>query len=100
MIRSGFQALLLILINKGEKSVDPLPNQSVPPPPERKSELRKPFLASSGALRVLKMRNLLVLGVIILVSGWLAVYSPLFHKMAPAGIQLTDLHSVKQYSCR
>ena len=74
-----------------------LPNQPVPPPHERKSDLRKPFLTSSGAFRVLKMRNLLVLGVIVLVSGWLAVYSPLFHKTAPVGIQLTDLHSVKQF---
>src|SRR6266852_1283051 len=46
-----------------EKSVDTVPNRSVPLVPERKSELRKHFLPSSGAFRVLKMRNLLVLGV-------------------------------------
>jgi hypothetical protein len=36
-----------------------------------------------------------VLGVILL-TAWLIVESPLFHKTAPAKIQLTDLHSVSQ----
>src|SRR5947199_4229336 len=80
-----------------EKSVDPLPNQPIPLPHERKSDVRKHFLTSSGALGFLKIRNLLVLGVIVLVSGALAVYSPLFHKTAPAGVRLTNLHSVNQF---
>jgi hypothetical protein len=74
--------------------VDTVPNRSVPLVSERKSELRKHFLPSSGVFRVLKMRNLLVLGVILLVSWWLAMYSPLFHKAPPPGVRLTDLHSV------
>ncbi len=77
--------------------MDTVPNRSVPLVSERKSELRKHFLPSSGVFRVLKMRNLLVLGVILLVSWWLAMYSPLFHKAPPPGVRLTDLHSVDQF---
>ncbi len=51
---------------------------------------------SPSATRVLKLRNLLVVGVIVL-AAWLFVESPLFHKTAPHEIQLTDLHSVGQF---
>jgi hypothetical protein len=46
--------------------------------------------------RGLKVRNLLALAIILLVV-WLVVESPLFHKTAPAGVHLTDLHSVEQF---
>jgi hypothetical protein len=44
----------------------------------------------------LKVRSLIVL-VIILLAAWLVVESPLFHKTAPPGVHLTDLHSVDQF---
>jgi hypothetical protein len=44
----------------------------------------------------LKVRSLLALAVILL-AAWLIVESPLFHKTAPAGVQLTDLHSVGEF---
>lgn len=62
--------------------MDTQQNQPVPPP--------------RRAPRILKIRNLLVLGAILLAS-WLVIESPLFHKTAPAGTQLTDLHSVNQF---
>jgi hypothetical protein len=43
-----------------------------------------------------KVRSLLALAVILL-AAWLVVESPLFHKTAPAGVHLTDLHSVEQF---
>jgi hypothetical protein len=43
----------------------------------------------------LKVRSLLTLAVLLL-AAWLIVESPLFHKTAPPGAQLTDLHSVSQ----
>jgi hypothetical protein len=43
-----------------------------------------------------KIRSLLALGVILLVS-WLVVESPLFPKSAPPGLHLTDLKSVDQF---
>ncbi len=49
--------------------------------------------------RFLKFRNLLVLAVIVL-GAWLLVESPLFHKAAPPGVQLTDLHSVAEFQAR
>ena len=77
--------------------MDSVPNQSVPLVDEKKSELRKYFFTSSGAFRVLKIRNLLALGVILFVCWWLVMYSPLFHKAPPPGVRLTDLHSVNQF---
>ena len=47
----------------------------------------------SGGVRI---RNLLALAVILLAS-WLVVRSPLFHRTAPPGVQLTDLRSVGQF---
>ena len=44
----------------------------------------------------LKVRSLLALAVILL-AAWLIVESPLFHKTAPPGVQLTDLNSVSQF---
>ncbi len=44
----------------------------------------------------LKVRSLLVLAVLLL-AAWLIVESPLFHKTAPPGVRLTDLHSVGQF---
>ncbi len=44
----------------------------------------------------LKVRSLLALGVILL-AALLIVESPLFHKTAPPGVRLTDLHSVGQF---
>ena len=44
----------------------------------------------------LKARSLLALAVILL-AAWLIVESPLFHKTAPSGVHLTDLHSVGQF---
>ena len=44
----------------------------------------------------LKVRSLLALAVILL-AAWLVVESPLFHKTAPPGVQLTDLTSVSQF---
>ena len=35
--------------------------------------------------------------VVILLAAWLIAESPLFHKTAPASVQLTDLHSVDQF---
>jgi hypothetical protein len=43
-----------------------------------------------------KVRSLLALAVILL-AAWLIVESPLFHKTAPPGAHLTDLHSVGQF---
>ncbi len=43
-----------------------------------------------------KVRSLLALAVILL-AAWLIVESPLFHKTAPSGVHLTDLHSVGQF---
>jgi len=43
----------------------------------------------------LKVRSLLALAVLLL-AAWLIIESPLFHKTAPPGTQLTDLHSVSQ----
>lgn len=43
----------------------------------------------------LKVRSLLALAVLLL-AAWLIVESPLFHKTAPPGTQLMDLHSVSQ----
>lgn len=43
-----------------------------------------------------KVRSLLALAVILL-AAWLIVESPLFHKTAPPGVHLTDLHSVGQF---
>jgi hypothetical protein len=43
-----------------------------------------------------KTRSLLAL-VVILLAAWLVVESPLFHKTAPPGMQLADLHSVQQF---
>jgi hypothetical protein len=47
----------------------------------------------SGGVRI---RNLLILAVILLAS-WLVVRSPLFHRVPPPGLQLTDLRSVGQF---
>jgi hypothetical protein len=44
----------------------------------------------------LKIRSLIVL-IIVLLAAWLVVESPLFHKTAPPGVHLTDLHSVDQF---
>ena len=44
----------------------------------------------------LKVRSLLALAVILL-AALLIVESPLFHKTAPPGVRLTDLHSVGQF---
>lgn len=44
----------------------------------------------------LKVRSLLAL-VVLLLATWLIVESPLFHKTAPPGTELTDLHSVGQF---
>jgi len=44
----------------------------------------------------LKVSSLIVLAIILL-AAWLVVESPLFHKTAPPGVQLTDLHSVDQF---
>ncbi len=44
----------------------------------------------------LKVRSLLALAVVLL-AAWLIVESPLFHKTAPPGVRLTDLHSVGQF---
>jgi len=44
----------------------------------------------------LKVRSLLALAVVLLPS-WLIVESPLFHKTAPPGVHLTDLHSVGEF---
>ena len=44
----------------------------------------------------LKVRSLIVLAIILL-TAWLVVESPLFHKTAPQGVHLTDLHSVNQF---
>ncbi len=43
-----------------------------------------------------KVRSLLAL-MGILLAAWLVVQSPLFHKTAPPGVHLTDLHSVGQF---
>ncbi len=43
-----------------------------------------------------KARSLLALAAILL-AAWLIVESPLFHKTAPPGMHLTDLHSVGQF---
>ncbi len=43
-----------------------------------------------------KVRSLLALAVILL-AAWLIVESPLFHKTAPPGVHLSDLHSVGQF---
>jgi hypothetical protein len=43
-----------------------------------------------------KTRSLLALAAILL-AAWLIVESPLFHKTAPPGVHLTDLHSVGQF---
>jgi hypothetical protein len=43
-----------------------------------------------------QIRNLLALGVILLAS-WAAVQSPLFHRVAPPGLHLSDLRSVDQF---
>ena len=43
-----------------------------------------------------KARSLLALAAILL-AAWLIVESPLFHKTAPPGTHLTDLHSVGQF---
>jgi hypothetical protein len=43
-----------------------------------------------------QLRNLLLLAVLLLVC-WAVVASPLFHKVAPPGLRLTDLRSVGQY---
>jgi hypothetical protein len=43
-----------------------------------------------------KARSLLALAVILL-AAWLIVESPLFHKTAPPGMRLTDLHSVGEF---
>jgi hypothetical protein len=43
-----------------------------------------------------QIRNLLVLGAILLAS-WAAVQSPLFHRVAPPGLQLRDLRSVTKF---
>ncbi len=43
-----------------------------------------------------KIRSLLAL-VVIMLAAWLIVESPLFHKTAPPGVHLTDLHSVGQF---
>jgi len=43
-----------------------------------------------------KTRSLLALAAILL-AAWLIVESPLFHKTAPPGTHLTDLHSVGQF---
>ena len=44
----------------------------------------------------LNVRSLLALALILL-AAWLIVESPLFHKTAPPGVQLTDLHSVGEF---
>ena len=44
----------------------------------------------------LKVRSLLALAVILL-AAWLIVESPLFHRIAPPGVHLTDLNSVGQF---
>lgn len=44
----------------------------------------------------LKTRSLLAL-IAILLATWLVVESPVFHKSAPPGVQLTDLDSVSQF---
>ena len=44
----------------------------------------------------LKVRSLILLAIILL-AAWLVVESPLFHKNAPPGMHLTDLHSVDQF---
>lgn len=46
--------------------------------------------------RGVKVRSLLAL-VVILLAAWLIVESPLFHKTAPPGEHLTDLHSIGQF---
>jgi hypothetical protein len=43
-----------------------------------------------------QIRNLLALGAILL-ACWAAVQSPLFHRVAPPGLQLSDLRSVTQF---
>ncbi len=43
-----------------------------------------------------KVRSLLALAAILLAT-WLIVESPLFHKIAPPGVHLTDLHSVGEF---
>jgi hypothetical protein len=43
-----------------------------------------------------QIRNLLALGIILLAS-WAAVQSPLFHRVAPPGVHLSDLGSVDQF---
>jgi hypothetical protein len=43
-----------------------------------------------------RIRNLLALAVILLAS-WLVVRSPLFHRVPPPGVRLTDLRSVGQF---
>jgi len=43
-----------------------------------------------------KTRSLLALAAILL-AAWLIVESPLFHKTAPPGVHLNDLHSVGQF---
>jgi len=63
---------------------------------EEEAKEKEMKIHSPSATRVLKLRNLLVVGVIVL-AAWLFVESPLFHKTAPPGIQLTDLHSVGQF---
>jgi hypothetical protein len=50
----------------------------------------------SRLLGGVKTRSLLALAVILL-TAWLIVESPLFHKTAPPGVHLTDLHSVGQF---
>ena len=44
----------------------------------------------------MKVRILLALAVVLL-AAWLIVESPLFHKTAPPGMHLVDLHSVGQF---
>jgi hypothetical protein len=51
------------------------------------------FSRSSGGV---KIPSLLAL-VATLLAVWLIVESPLFHRTAPPGIHLTDLHSVGQF---
>ena len=51
------------------------------------------FLRLPGGFKV---RSLLALAAILL-AAWLVVESPLFHKTAPPGVQLTDLTSVSQF---
>ncbi len=50
----------------------------------------------SRLLGGVKVRGLLALAVILL-AAWVVVESPLFHKTAPPGVHLTDLHSVGQF---